>query len=128
MSVELALYIGSTWIQDEPYAPNDFDRKYGRSIRQVAYVDLSTVGREIWELVERHQDRVNEQFERDGTFWHITTSVQVDGDEKNLVEDSYGMRIACIPLIEVREAIIDAYLENYQGGVYGRPVALAYGH
>lgn len=146
MTVELALYIGSTWIQDEPYAPNGFDQKYGRSIRQVAYIDLSTVTRSMWDLIERHQKLANEQFKADGTFWHITTRVQVDDDEKNLTEDSYGFRIPCIPLVEVRDtikafdgwerfpnyslaiAIIDTYLERYQGGVYGSPVALAYGH
>ncbi len=114
MGVELKLVIGEIWSmeEDSEYLANlqDYHREFGRSIHEIASVDLSGVDDSVWVVVREYQKQAKEQDAETGVHWTISTDHterREDGVyEVNYHEDRYGDRIACIPLQKIYEALM----------------------
>jgi len=126
MGVELKLHIGAQWHDHDDESMHEYHAKYGRGFHEFASIDLSGVDRTVWDLVHKYQKLADEEFEKTGVFNIIYTRVQREDEqgvthEVNLTEDAYGTRIACIPLEEVRAALIVAQGETTKEGSRGYP-------
>lgn len=112
MGVELKLVIGEIWsMEDAEHLKHmeDFHRKYGRGIHEIASVDLSGVDSSVWAVVRKYQEQAKAEDAATGVHWTISTDHQETREdgvyEVNYHEDRYGDRIACVPLREIYDVI-----------------------
>lgn len=131
MGVELKVIIGHTWGFEEGEAFAEHHAKYGRGIHEIARLDLSGVDREVWAVVNKYQEAAQAEFDKSGMFYVIYTDAMREDDEGvihevNLSEDSYGKKIAAVPLEEFLAAVKLAQVNttapggNYPGRGYRR--------
>lgn len=115
MGYEIRLHIAQEW----GHNTEDYDREFGRSVQELAVVDLSKPGSgtAILALIEKAQKLQAELIEATGIRYRLATVARgEDGDNIYVSEDEYGKPLAAIPLRSVHVALLRDYADSIEAG------------
>lgn len=115
MGYELRLHLGQEFLGTE-----EFNKKYGATIEQIAVVELSGIGYEsaLKELVLKRQTAQEAAILGGAPRYRIHTDAHTEAtnEYESLFEDKYDKPITPIPLREVYAALLRDYADSLTPG------------